>query len=310
MAHKDDTSQSIPFKPIFVIGAARSGTTLLADRILSRFSGVLYTGEIDFVWRYGQPFIRHDVRRSGKETHKTYIRDWFWKFHASRGAASIVIDKTPSNILRMQWIRSVFPTARFIHVIRDGRAVALSARQEWEGLSSTALDSKKYRQMNRTRKIRDLTARKLRLGDRVKDFRSALVALSDSRKALSAYSKIFGAPISHRTWGPRVPGLSDIAQHMSVLEACAFQWDFCVRMGRLDASSEDTMEIRFEELLEDPQAQVERLQSFINSSIPTESLQEIISSIDTRRLKLEDSSSPDLDQLTKLLSPTLSELGY
>lgn len=42
-------------------------------------------------------------------------------------------DKTPKNLQRMAWQQTAFPEARFIHIIRDGRDVALSAKDVFFG---------------------------------------------------------------------------------------------------------------------------------------------------------------------------------
>jgi len=42
-------------------------------------------------------------------------------------------DKTPRYLQHMEVIRSVLPEARFVHIIRDGRDVALSLRGVWFG---------------------------------------------------------------------------------------------------------------------------------------------------------------------------------
>jgi hypothetical protein len=49
-----------------------------------------------------------------------------------RSGKSVWADKTPENVRRFDVIRSWFPQARFIHVIRDGRDVVCSLRQaQW-----------------------------------------------------------------------------------------------------------------------------------------------------------------------------------
>jgi hypothetical protein len=45
-------------------------------------------------------------------------------------------DKTPPYVLHMPTIAAVLPEARFIHIIRDGRDVALSVRPLWFGPNS------------------------------------------------------------------------------------------------------------------------------------------------------------------------------
>ncbi len=39
------------------------------------------------------------------------------------------VEKTPSNIMHMERLLTLFPGAKFIHVIRDGRDVAISRRK-------------------------------------------------------------------------------------------------------------------------------------------------------------------------------------
>jgi len=49
-----------------------------------------------------------------------------------RQGATRWADCTPDNILHMEWIHRDFPDAKFIHMLRDGRDVAISlARQGW-----------------------------------------------------------------------------------------------------------------------------------------------------------------------------------
>jgi hypothetical protein len=44
----------------------------------------------------------------------------------SKASADYVVDHTPTNVRHIQQLRNLFPTAKFIHMIRDGRAVAAS----------------------------------------------------------------------------------------------------------------------------------------------------------------------------------------
>ena len=53
------------------------------------------------------------------------------------GQGERIAEKTPHNLLHMATLARLFPKARFIHVIRDGRAVAASlVRQRWMDPSS------------------------------------------------------------------------------------------------------------------------------------------------------------------------------
>lgn len=55
-----------------------------------------------------------------------------------RGEARVLLEKSPPNLLRIGWLREVFPGARFIVVTRDPRAVA-AATMKWSGTSFAEL---------------------------------------------------------------------------------------------------------------------------------------------------------------------------
>ena len=55
----------------------------------------------------------------------------FYRLYAARFGKSRWGDKTPLYCLELNAIRRLLPEARFIHIIRDGRDVALSLRRMW-----------------------------------------------------------------------------------------------------------------------------------------------------------------------------------
>ena len=48
-----------------------------------------------------------------------------WATNEARGA-SMFVEKSPRNILRVPYVRAIFPEARIVHIVRDGRDVACS----------------------------------------------------------------------------------------------------------------------------------------------------------------------------------------
>jgi hypothetical protein len=60
----------------------------------------------------------------------------FYKMYAERFQKSRWGDKTPLYLLYMRDIQAVLPEARFVHIVRDGRDVALSNKDLWFGPSS------------------------------------------------------------------------------------------------------------------------------------------------------------------------------
>jgi hypothetical protein len=118
-------------QPIFLIGAARSGTTFVG-RLLRLHPHVAYWIEPKYVWRYGNASAASDVRTAEEATPEVtrYIRGKFAGFARKAGKPRFA-EKTPSNCLRVPFIHAVFPDGRFLHLTRDGRDAALSARNKW-----------------------------------------------------------------------------------------------------------------------------------------------------------------------------------
>jgi hypothetical protein len=151
-----DQSDSRPM-PI-IVGAPRSGTTLLrfmldshpelaippetgflslgrkmrgtGSRLRDRFFDTLinYISWPDF--EISEEEFRAALLRvdpfSVTEGFRTFYRMYAARFGKSRWG-----DKTPHYCFELDSIRRVLPEARFIHIIRDGRDVALSMRQMW-----------------------------------------------------------------------------------------------------------------------------------------------------------------------------------
>ena len=108
-----------------VIGCARSGTSILGE-LIAAHPDVRYVFEAHHLWELGGPGVNDSHRLT--ERHATLrvrqkIRKWL---EAERGSASLVVEKNPRNTLRVPFVRAVFPEARIVHIVRDGRDVACS----------------------------------------------------------------------------------------------------------------------------------------------------------------------------------------
>lgn len=86
-----------------------------------------------------------------------------------------LVEKTPPHLLAMPMISEVFPHARFIHVIRDGRDVAVSLRAAARGWNRgfAAMDGRLYRKQARTwaRQVMRITRDGAALGDKYLEVR-------------------------------------------------------------------------------------------------------------------------------------------
>lgn len=162
MTSQDRIPQAtFPGRPVFIVGCPRSGTTLLYDMLLSSGKFALYRAESDVFFRIAPAFgnlrvksnrrklldawIASDYfRRSGlnaEELREKVLADCrnpgdflriVMESIARRQGARRWADNTPFHVLYIDEIKRTIPDAQFIHMIRDGRDVAISlSRIEW-----------------------------------------------------------------------------------------------------------------------------------------------------------------------------------
>jgi hypothetical protein len=194
-------------RAIIVIGAPRSGTTMLAN-LLSAHPDLAYLEEPRLTWRYGND-SKSDLLRPADARPEVlrHVRGRFADAVRAAGRRRL-LEKSPSNSLRMGFVERVLPGCLFIHVVRDGVDSVLSIRKFWE-LHAHGLPVE-------------------RLGRRWRELdllRAPHYAREVMRRAMPrAVSGWFGAP----AWGPRIPGLDGLLRDLELLEVCCLQWRMCV----------------------------------------------------------------------------------
>jgi hypothetical protein len=144
---------------VFMVGCQRSGTTLL-QRMVDANPDIAVVHESRFVDTYYQNrqgltpegnvspelvpliaehprFTKLEVNREGLESlipngRPIHYRDFISGLYGLHGRAlgkKIVGDKTPRYVRSIPELHALWPGARFVHLIRDGRDVCLSALQ-------------------------------------------------------------------------------------------------------------------------------------------------------------------------------------
>ena len=270
--------------PVFVVGCARSGTTLLYDMLMSAGGFAIYLGESNIfnllAPRFGDLRVRKNRQRmldvwlgsrlcrvSGLErlqieekvAHNCQNAGDFLRIVMNELAhqqnAWRWAGNAPEEILHLKHIKETLPEALIIHVIRDGRDVSLS------------LSEKRY----------------------IRPF----------------------------PWKNR-----------ETPEGAALYWEWIVEKGRAAGSilGKDYMEVRFEELVANPRAVLQRLGAFLDHDLDYDHILETaIGAVARPNTSFAISSQRDFNpvgrwkkglsttQLTKiegLVGRTLSELGY
>lgn len=132
-------------RPAIILSAPRSGSTLLFEA-LARAPGVYTIG------RESHPIIEGSVGLSPRK--RGYVSNRLLASDAAGGAAAALkfhfsaqlrdrdgrppppgpvrfLEKTPKNILRVPFLREVFPDARLVVLFRDPRAVLSSMMEAW-----------------------------------------------------------------------------------------------------------------------------------------------------------------------------------
>lgn len=301
-------------KPIIILGAARSGTTLMAETILAKHPAVAYWNE-PRVWRYGHAYRMSDVLRREDATPKVkaFLQKRFDDYLEASGRDRFM-EKHPSNCFRMPFVLEIFPDARVVHIIRDGREVALSAAKDWAGTGHEALDSRQLREAPRPTRIWKTLLKRLRLSDHVTDL-TTLLELPAYAPRFAGFLLRQGFRNSMMPWGPRFPGISAVRRTYSLLETCAIQWDLSVRVARSACQSlppHQYMELRYEDLLSEPQHHVSRVLEFASLSASMDTIESLTRGV-VRRDSLKwphQLSAAEVEGVEALTASTLLELGY
>lgn len=276
--------------PIFLIGAARSGTKFLRDCLRGdhRVAAVPY--DINYIWRYCQLPDSSDVLLpdSIDEKQARFIRGAIEK-QARLKPGNILLEKTVSNSLRVPFVEAVFPGARYVHLVRDGRDVATSAMTQWSATPD-------YRRLMEKMFRLPLAS----LPYLVWYLRNSVLVRS---KASEARTKV---------WGPRYPGIESDVKTRSLAEVCAIQWQKTVEFAHADLADippERVFTIRYEDLVSDG-AEIARLAEALelDSAAVSRTWEATVSPGQRHALTVDEQATRA--EIEAVLAYRLDELGY
>lgn len=116
-------------RPVFLVGAARSGTTFLGEA-LGALSEISYHHE-PVATKAAARYV-HDGLWSERRARAFYRMVYRWLLRVGLDGGRRLAEKTPWNAFLLPFLARTFPGLQVIHIIRDGRDVAAShMRRPW-----------------------------------------------------------------------------------------------------------------------------------------------------------------------------------
>lgn len=278
--------------PIILVGAARSGTKFLRDILASGHGTAAVPYDVNYIWRYGAERVADDVLDPAALSSKR--RRFIQKLLRSLAKArkgEILIEKTVASTLRVPFVDAVFPDARYVHLIRDGREVTESAMRQWQAPPNWSTLSQK---------VRDIPIQNL--GYVVWFGWNFVKGLLSGRKG-------------GKVWGPRFPGIDAMAERGPLARVCAQQWLESYARASLDLpnlakADSRVFTIRYEDLIQNDIA-LSKLVDQLGLPGKESILAHFHKKLQPNQPEIWRNLPPsDLATIDQILSPTLRELGY
>ena len=276
---------------VVLLGAARSGTKLVRDVLASsaRIGSVPY--DINFIWRIGNERKPDDELEPGSigPRDAARIRRLIRRFQQPQD--EVLVEKTVASGLRVEFIRSIFPKARFIHLHRNGIDVVESVARQYAEPTDWSYLIRKAR----------------------------AVPLTSAPGYLAGYAwdivrrRLGSSRVS--PWGPVYRGMTEDLGRLSILEVSATQWSRCV-MKTLDSLAalpdDQWVDVAYESFVTEPQREVERIAQFLGIQLAADELRQMVEPVHTGNVGRGQSSLDDasLASIAPLLKEAMNRLGY
>jgi len=299
---------SIDSAVAFIIGSPRSGTTILSE-VLDRHPEIAQWYEPYFVWAFHLDLKDTDVREAWEASPRVtrFVRREF-RYFKERSGKRIVIEKAPDHSFRIPFIQAVFPEARWIHILRDGRDVTLSIYKEWER-RRRIVEKKDYALLYKVAKT---------MIKRQPFWRHRVMALYYEARHMAQLRP--GAIFNKAKWkgqvgwGPRFEGWHDVLEKNSILRFNAYQWLKSVegvQEGLASVPNAKAIEIRYEDFITRPKEVLQGLFDFLGVSYP-EGLIEKIPPLKANNFNKwrKEFKAGQIREIGPVLTEKLIELGY
>lgn len=300
--------------PLLIVGAARSGTTLLGQMLLGSHPDVLYWAEPAFVWRYGNAYKLHDMLgvEACRPAVRRRIRSAFERKAAERPGA-LLVEKTPANSYRMPFVLATLPEAKILHVVRDGRQAVRSAREEWRGGSRTALDSASLRRKSTLPRIGAMVGREARWAERYVGPLTPL-ELPAYLPRISSFLLRQAFHVSWLPWGARFPGIARARRQLGLLGVVALQWHLSVHLTRSSCAHlgpDRYLEVAYERIQSQPEPALRDIARFAGLEATDRWLRGCAATVMPRHTNPGAGLTPgEISEIEAIAGATLIAAGY
>jgi len=292
----DEEYAPLPFTPLIIIGAGRSGTNALRDA-LTRLQGfeTWPCDEINPIWRHGNLDLPTDEIPPERATPavRRAIRSSFFRIWQKQGCPKFIVEKTCANTLRVPFVDAVLPEALYIHIVRNGFDIIASARKRWRGeLEVPGLSY--YIAKARYAPLSDLPR--------------YTVSAIKNRLAIR-----FGRQEHFDAWGPRFSELGSLAE-APLDEIVAKQWAACVASS--DAAfahirATRVFDLRYEDFTQNPIDGLARITGWLGVAPSQTQLIEATSSIKASSVGKGLAVAEALpDNIRSVIAPVMRAHGY
>ena len=250
--------------PIILLGNVRSGTSMiqgffgLSDEVCTWF-------EPRTVWAYAAPGRKHDrfTRDDASPKVKRYIRKRILRYHREH-AGRRVMEKTPSNIMRVPYVHEIFPESRLIYLLRNPLSQMSSSEFRWQNVLNKNQFKTRLQETPNTQ-LHYYAWRLLHDNFRKRVLRKKHVSI----------------------WGVRYPGIYEDKKKLTIEELIAKQWVQASKTCRADLDEIERSEpgsvyrIRYEDFIYDPAKYFAQMCEHVGLGVDQQILDEVAQQADT-----------------------------
>ena len=292
----------------FITGCGRSGTTIL-ENMLSCHPKIAEWYEPYYLWERYFSVKENDIWEE-KQLTGHVERALHREFHifSKKAKKPIVLDKSPYHAFNLRIINRIFPHAKWIHILRDGRDVCLSMHKEWVKRSHIV----------KKRDFPGMFYTAFRMLKRQPFVRYKLMAILYEVKSVASFNPL--KYLNKSRWngimgyGPRFEGWQDYLGNHSPLEFSAMQWVKSIEAVRKDWAllpEENRTEVRYEDLLTFPEDILRDILKMLGVDFSPDYFH-LIASIKRNNTDKWGKAFTDrqIKMIRPILTPLIDELGY